>query len=244
MPRGATKHTTNRPDVRYRFTYVPQLRPINHYVAKLLGFIKIVVGRKPRRLTEMTVEKTPEELEAELKAKELEESGKGDPDKEESKTPEGAEKPAEKIPYERFKAKVDEANELKAKLKAFEDAQEAQRLSELSELDKEREEKAKLVEELSQIRVDALTSRKQALLIKAGYNDEQIERYAKFVTGEDDEAIAKSVEELVADVPPKVAKSYADPAQSGGGARQTPQPKDLHDKGVSAFQRLKGLGRI
>lgn len=164
----------------------------------------------------------------------------------ESTPPNGGAKPDEqKIPYDRFKEKVDEVNSLKEQLKAFEDAQEAARLAELSEVDRVKAEADKLAQELQAAREDALNAKKVSLLAKSGYSDEQITRYSRFVIGTTDEEIAASIEALIADVPPTAKeKNYADPSTKGAGARNTPKQKDLHDKGVSAFQRLKTMGRI
>ena len=96
-------------------------------------------------------------------------------------------------------------------------------------------------EELDALREDALKAKKVAALSKAGYNDEQIERYGKYVEGDTDEAIAAAVTQLKADVPPK--GNYVDPHANNGG-RQTPAPKDKEEKGRSMYQRLKANGRI
>lgn len=96
-------------------------------------------------------------------------------------------------------------------------------------------------EELDALKEDARKAKKVALLTKAGYNDEQIERYGKFVDGDTDEAMAAAVEQLKKDVPPK--GNYVDPA-AGNSSRQTPAPKDKEEKGRSLYQRLKAEGRI
>lgn len=92
-------------------------------------------------------------------------------------------------------------------------------------------------EELEAIKADALKSKKDALLAKAGYTDEQVERYRKFIDGETDEELAKSIETLKADVPPK--PTYVDPSPMNG-ERGKPEQVDSEEKGRSLFQRLRG----
>lgn len=98
--------------------------------------------------------------------------------------------------------------------------------------------------ELEQLREDARlaekNSKRTSLLMKAGYNEEQIERYAKFVDGEDEAAMEAAVEQLKKDVPP--TPKYVDP-NAGNSQRQSPAPKDKEEKGRSLFQRLKAEGR-
>lgn len=96
-------------------------------------------------------------------------------------------------------------------------------------------------EELEALKEDARKAKKTALLVKAGYNDEQVERYSKFVDGDTDEAMAAAVEQLKQDVPP--TPKYVDPS-AGNSTKQTPAPKDKEDKGRELFKRLKGEGRI
>lgn len=94
--------------------------------------------------------------------------------------------------------------------------------------------------ELDRIKEDALKSKKEALLVKAGYNDEQIERYGKYVEGETEEEMQAAVEQLKADVPP--TPKYVDP-HANNSQRQAPTPKNKEDKGRTLFQRLKAEGR-
>lgn len=99
--------------------------------------------------------------------------------------------------------------------------------------------------ELEKLKEDAQKAEKDSkrtkLLVKAGYNEEQIERYAKFVDGEDDAAMEAAVEQLKKDVPP--TPSYVDPS-AGNSSRQTPATKGKEEKARSMFQRLKEQGRI
>lgn len=95
--------------------------------------------------------------------------------------------------------------------------------------------------ELEDIRTDALKAKKESLLAKAGYSEEQIGRYAKYLDGDSSEDLNASLEALKKDIPPK--KNYADP-KPNNGTKQEPAKRDLTDKGKSNFQRLKELGRI
>lgn len=118
-------------------------------------------------------------------------------------------------------------------------------LVELSEKAQGNEDLQKKIEELQQDNeqkvkealADALNAKKVALLVKAGYADEQVERYSRFIVGESDEELTKSIEELTADVPPK--PKYVDPNPMNG-ERGKPEPVDSEEKGRSLFQRLRG----
>jgi hypothetical protein len=99
----------------------------------------------------------------------------------------------------------------------------------------------KLQEQLDAIKGDALGAKKEALLAKAGYTQDQIEKYVKYVDGETDEQLSEAVEALKADIPPK--PKFADPSPGNGG-KQEPKKTDLHDTGVSMYQRLKAKGKI
>lgn len=181
-------------------------------------------------------ELTPEELAAQQAA--ANEKPEGTDPAAEPKNPDN------KVPYDRFKAKVDEANELKEKLAEYERQAEERRQAEMSELEREREARERLAAELEAAKAQSVAATKKAKMAAAGYSEEQVERYVKFVDGNDDESIAASLEQLKADLPPTTAKSYADPSSAGAGVRNTPKKTDQHEKGVSAFQRLKQLGRI
>lgn len=91
-------------------------------------------------------------------------------------------------------------------------------------------------EELEAIKADALKSKKDALLAKAGYTDEQVERYRKFVDGETDEELAKAIETLKADIPPK--PTYVDPSPMNG-ERNKPEPVDGTELGKTMYAKIK-----
>lgn len=96
-------------------------------------------------------------------------------------------------------------------------------------------------DELAALKEDAQRAKKEALLTKAGYSDEQIARYGKFVDGDTDEDLAEAVEQLKKDVPP--TPKYVDPS-AGNSSRSKPTQVDKEDKGREAFKRLKQMGRI
>lgn len=141
-----------------------------------------------------------------------------------------------RIPYERFKQKVDEANALKEKLAAYEKEQdEAKR----KELEKQNEYKAlyeQALQEKEQARQDALRISKSHALLKAGYADEQAELLVKLVDGEDDEAIAESIKRIQATIP--VQDNYADPS-AFNGAKAKPKTADAEEIGRDLYERIK-----
>ena len=99
----------------------------------------------------------------------------------------------------------------------------------------------KLQAQLEAIKEDALNAKKEALLVKSGYTDEQVEKYLKYVHGATDEELLASLDALKADIPPK--QKFADPS-AGNGTKQEPKKTDLHDKGTTMYQRLKAKGKI
>lgn len=118
-------------------------------------------------------------------------------------------------------------------------------LDELSEKAKGNEDLTQKIEELKKENeqkikdalADALKAKKVALLVKAGYTDEQVDRYSRFIVGESDEELTKSIEEFTADVPPK--PKYVDPNPMNG-ERGKPDPVDPVEKGRGLFQKLRG----
>src|SRR5690625_3804331 len=94
-----------------------------------------------------------------------------------------------KIPYERFKAKVDEANALKEKLAEIEKEQEEAKRKELEEKEEYKTLYEKALEDAEQAKQEALSIKKNALLLQAGYGEEQAKLLVKLVEGEDEESI-------------------------------------------------------
>lgn len=95
--------------------------------------------------------------------------------------------------------------------------------------------------QLEAIREEALNVKKESLLAKAGYDDEQVQRYKKYLDGESDEDLQTALDDLKADIPPK--RQYADPS-AGNDQKKVPKKQNLEDKGKSAYQRLKERGKI
>ncbi|MGM0836036.1 MAG: hypothetical protein ACQEV7_07755 [Bacillota bacterium] len=154
-------------------------------------------------------------------------------------TPTGAENPDEpkpkvddqKIPYDRFKQKVDEANELKRKLAELEQAKADAERAKLEEQNEFKTLYEQAQSQLAEIQAQANAAKREAtvtnLLVNAGYTGEQLERVRKYITGDTDEALAESLAELKQDIPPK--SSGVDPSV-GNGAKQQPQQKDLAEE--------------
>lgn len=146
-----------------------------------------------------------------------------------------------RIPYDRFKEKVDEANRLKKELAALKEQQEAAERAKLEEQNEYKKLYEQAQEQLAAARTDALNVKKDALLAKAGYTDEQIEKLRHAVTGDTDEAIAQSVEELKAVITPK--PDYADPSPMND-VPSRPEPEDGVELGRSLFDKLKAKKKI
>src|SRR5690625_5407828 len=89
-----------------------------------------------------------------------------------------------KIPYDRFKAKVDEANALKEKLAEIERQQEEAKRKELEEQNEYKTLYEQALEQAEQAKQEALGIKKNALLAQAGYGEEQTKLLAKLVEGE------------------------------------------------------------
>lgn len=135
---------------------------------------------------------------------------------------------------DREKRKRDEALEAERK--------EAER-KRLEEEEKYKELYEKQQEELTAQRAQALETRKESMLAKAGYSEEQASTLKKLLEGEKDEDLNASLESVKALFPPKQEKEYGDPS-AGNGSKQPPKKKNLEDKGKSAYQRLKDIGKI
>lgn len=141
-----------------------------------------------------------------------------------------------RIPYDRFKEKVDEANALKAKLAEFERQKTDAETQQLKDQEKYKELYEQAQETIATKEADALKYRKEAALVKAGYTDEQATRYLRYLEGDTDEEVSASIEVLKADIPPKQSQ-YVDPsAGSGGGLPPKPDAtnygRDLLNKAL------------
>src|SRR5690625_3040426 len=134
----------------------------------------------------------------------------------------------QRIPYDRFKAKVDEANALKEKLAKIERQQEEAKRKELEETEQYKE----LYEQAKQ---EALATKKSAMLAQAGYDDEQTKLLTKLVEGETDEEISESIKLLKATIPTK--DNYGDPS-AFNGAKEKPKTVDAEEVGRNAVSRV------
>lgn len=139
----------------------------------------------------------------------------------------------------RAKKKQDDAEQ------AIKDAAEKKRLEEQGDFkalaDARQLEVDRLQALIDSQTADVLQAKKESLLSKAGYKDDQIEVFVGLVTGETDDELKASLDRIKAVSPP--AKGYADPG-TGNGRKDEPKKKDLHEKGKTAYQRLKEKGKI
>ncbi|MBO0602708.1 hypothetical protein I2483_13655 [Sporosarcina sp. E16_3] len=140
------------------------------------------------------------------------------------------------IPYDRFKAKVDESNALKKRLAEFEQAQEESERKRLEESENYKELAEKYREELEAQKVTALATRKQALITIAGYEGEQATLLTRLLEGSTDEELTESLEGLKKAFPVKAA--YVDPSGMNGGSGR-PAAKDGEELGASMYERIK-----
>lgn len=100
-----------------------------------------------------------------------------------------------------------------------------------------------LQKDLEAQRATAIQVKKESLLAQAGYSEEQSKTLVKLIEGEDDEALKASLEDVKKLFPPTNAKPYGDPSPGNGG-KQTPKKTNLEEKGKSAYERLKQIGKI
>jgi|SRR5690625_52293 len=140
-----------------------------------------------------------------------------------------------RIPYERFKQKVDEVNQLKEKLAQIEREQAEAEKAELEAQNNYKKLYEQAVQEKEQAEQAALSLRKTDALRKAGYSDEQSQLLVKLIEGDDDEAIAESIEQIKATVP--ITDNYADPSTFNGRAAK-PKTVDAEELGRSAVSRV------
>src|SRR5690625_3659534 len=97
------------------------------------------------------------------------------------------EKVDKKIPYDRFKAKVDEDNALKEKLAEYERTQAEKERKELEEREEYKTLYEQAVQQAEEAKQEAIAVKKSALLTNAGYSEEQVRLLAKLVVVQDDE---------------------------------------------------------
>src|SRR5690625_4667816 len=101
-----------------------------------------------------------------------------------------------RIPYDGFKQKVDEANSLREKLAEIESKQEEDKRKELEEQNEYKTLYEQAKKDAEQAKQEALNVKKDALLTQAGYSQEQAKLLVKLVDGEDVEEISDSIKQL------------------------------------------------
>src|SRR5690625_823073 len=142
----------------------------------------------------------------------------------------------QRIPYDRFKAKVDEANALKEKLAEIERQQEEAKRKELEETEQYKELYEQALKQAEQAKQEALNIKKNALLTQAGYKQEQAKLLIRLVEGDDEQDISESLDKLKTTFP--VKEKYVDPSPLNGG-RDSVKTVGADEVGVSAFERIK-----
>lgn len=135
------------------------------------------------------------------------------------------------------------AREQKKREEAIEKEREEAERKRLEEEQKYKELYEAMKSDLEAQRTTALQAKKETLLVKAGYSDEQAVTLSKLLEGEDDSALSESLDGVKKLFPPTKEKGYGDP-NPGNGGKQTPAPKNLKDKGKSQYERLKAIGKI
>src|SRR5690625_2440621 len=140
-----------------------------------------------------------------------------------------------RIPYERFKQKVDEVNELKQRLAQIEEEQAQAKRQELEEQERYKELYEQALQEKEDARQEALSLRKIDGLRQAGYSGEQAKLLVKLVDGEDDETIKASVEQIKSTVP--VNDGFVDPTINNGPGVK-PKTVDAEELGRNAVSRV------
>ena len=148
---------------------------------------------------------------------------------------ETAEKVENKIPYARFKEKVDEANALKEKLAKIEQEQAEAKRKELEEQENYKALYEQAMADVEAAKTQVLLTKKQTALTQAGYSADQLGKLTKLVEGETDEEIAESINELKTLFPTDVY--YGDPS-ANNGAVSKPKEVDAEEVGRNAVSRV------
>ena len=141
----------------------------------------------------------------------------------------------QKIPYDRFKQKVDEANALKEKLAEIEKEQAEKERKELEEKENYKALYEQVLEQIEETKSKALSVKKETALKIAGYDDEQVNLLSKLIEGERDEEISASVEQIKAKFP--IKDNYADPSPFNG-QKEKPKSVDAEEVGRNAVSRV------
>lgn len=116
---------------------------------------------------------------------------------------------------------------------------EEEELKQAEEQGKYKELYEKTQEQLAEITRKSLLD---SALLKAGYTEDQIERYSKYIEGEDESEINESVQELVKDITPGNSKEQlGDDPSPYPAQRKDPAPKDGLEYGKQAYERIRKL---
>lgn len=75
------------------------------------------------------------------------------------------------------------------------------------------------------------------LMLESGYEKDQVERYKKFIEGEEESDIKESLNALIEDIPPK-KKETTEPGAYPGRTKE-PEQKDGTEIGKELFQRTR-----
>jgi len=140
-----------------------------------------------------------------------------------------------RIPYERFKQKVDEAIALQEKLAELEREQEEAKRNELEETEHYKELYEQALKQAEEAKACALTTKKNALLAQAGYDEDQAKLLVKLIEGETDEEITASIKQVQATIPAQ--DNFGDPS-AFNGAKDKPETVDAEEVGRNAVSRV------
>lgn len=105
----------------------------------------------------------------------------------------------------------------------------------LAEQEQYKELAEKLQQEILNMNTKALNNKKESLLAKAGYKDEQINKYLKYIEGTTDEELAQSVEDLKKDIPP--VSVGVDPSMKNP-ATHIPLQKDGYEAAQELMKKI------
>lgn len=153
-------------------------------------------------------------------------------------TEEGAaDKVDNKIPYSRFKEKVDEANALKERLAEIEQAQAESKRKELEEQENYKALYEQALDDAQKANQLVVETKKQTALTQAGYDADKVSYLTKLVEGDTDEEISESIKELKRTFPTE--EYYGDPSLNNG-VTSKPKTVDADDIATEQFARIKG----
>ena len=171
-----------------------------------------------------------------IQTQQTEQQQQQQPTQEEPKnTSAGTQNTDNRIPYERFKEKVDEVKQLKKRLAELERERDEAERKKLEEQEQYKELADKYRQELEALKQSMTKAKKEAVLAKAGYSAEQIQLLSNTLSAETDEELEAEVEKLKQIIPP--APAYADPSV-GNGKRQEPKVETKEDFGRAIARRL------